>query len=78
MTDGGTTYSIPHGASWDGDLTDGEIKHGVDPDYKERQIQAAYNERWRRCDDLSSLLGFTNTRRYRTSSRFSDVTSTLR
>ena len=26
--------NLPDGACWDGDLTDGEIKQGVDPDYK--------------------------------------------
>ena len=26
--------NLPEGVSWDGDLTDGEIKQGVDPDYK--------------------------------------------
>ena len=25
---------LPDGTSWEGDATDGEIKHGVDPDYK--------------------------------------------
>ena len=31
--------NLPDGASWDGDLTDGEIKNGVDPDYKGKYKQ---------------------------------------
>ena len=31
--------NLPNGASWDGDVTDGEIKHGVDPDYKGKYKQ---------------------------------------
>ena len=30
---------LPDGASWDGDVTDGEIKNGVDPDYKGKYKQ---------------------------------------
>ena len=31
--------NLPDGASWDGDVTDGEIKQGVDPDYKGKYKQ---------------------------------------
>jgi hypothetical protein len=30
---------LPDGACWNGDVTDGEIKHGVDPDYKGKYKQ---------------------------------------